>query len=283
MLKEFLYLNINDEVNVDDILWNNSLIKYKGKMLYFKRWIKQGIIFVNQILDKDNNVIKYDHLCNMINDNGNLMFEYNAIVNALERVQFKNSNQVSFKIGNKMLKSITTKDISGTLIERDHIVPISNHFWERKYPNYIFCWEAIWKNVFLCINEARVRSLQWKILHNIYPTNILLYKMKKIDTMNCLSCAEIDFIEHFFCECKIVKPLWQEVEDLAKIKYGKIIKLQNTDILFGKDVESPKKFTYLNSLILIAKMCISKFKYGQHPNILYLFTRECKLRKINHL
>ena len=50
--------------------------------------------------------------------------------------------------------------------------------------------------------ETRLRVLQWKILHNIYPTNILLYKMKVRDDRMCSYCNDaVDCIEHFFFDC----------------------------------------------------------------------------------
>ena len=47
--------------------------------------------------------------------------------------------------------------------------------------------------------ETRLRVLQWKILHSIYPTDILLSKMKVRDSNKCSYCADtVDVIEHLF-------------------------------------------------------------------------------------
>ena len=43
----------------------------------------------------------------------------------------------------------------------------------------------IWKNVPLITNEARLIALNWKILSNIYPTNIFLAKIGKARSYKC--------------------------------------------------------------------------------------------------
>ena len=44
----------------------------------------------------------------------------------------------------------------------------------------------VWEISRLCTGETRLRVLQWKILHNICPTNILLCKMKIRDDQNAV-------------------------------------------------------------------------------------------------
>ena len=56
--------------------------------------------------------------------------------------------------------------------------------------------------------EVRLTELQWKLLHNIYPTNILLSKMRVRENNKCTYCPwEIDYIEHFFNDCAFVKKI----------------------------------------------------------------------------
>ena len=55
------------------------------------------------------------------------------------------------------------------------------------------------------------------------------------------------------------------------------------DAMFGfyKGREEQKK--YINRLIIIGKLCISKFKYGKHPNLLFLFKKELNIRNWSKL
>ena len=69
--------------------------------------------------------------------------------------------------------------------------------------------------------------LKRKRLHNIYPTKILLYKIGKADSNKCDACDmdEIDFIEHFFFECKTINPIWKLVTTEIMLKLDTLINI----------------------------------------------------------
>ena len=126
-----------------------------------------------------------------------LWFEYNAtktaIINLMRRgVNIANLDQIIpiDKFTPKTFRSIITKDKYST--------PCSSHFWRHRY-NYTVD-KHNWSLAHNATKEERLRLLHWKILHNIYPTNILLKKMKIRDNDLCSLCYEIDYIEHFFLE-----------------------------------------------------------------------------------
>ena len=54
--------------------------------------------------------------------------------------------------------------------------------------------------------------------------------------------------------------------------------LSVTDVMFGFCNGREKQKKYINRLLIIGKSCISKFKYGKHPHVLYLFRNELNLR-----
>ena len=90
-------------------------------------------------------------------------------------------------------------------------VPCAKGFWSRKFGLEID--EHIWSIPSLVTKETRLRVLQWKILHNIYPTNILLCKMKVRDDQMCSYCNDVvDYIEHFFFDCPTIKKFWNYME-----------------------------------------------------------------------
>ena len=70
--------------------------------------------------------------------------------------------------------------------------------------------------------ETRLLVLQWKILHNIYPTNILLYKMKvKYDQMYSYSNDVVDYIEYFFFDCPTIHKFMHNIS-LSLSTFGPI-------------------------------------------------------------
>ncbi len=98
--------------------------------------------------------------------------------------------------------------------------------------------------------------------------------MKKVEDEFCVYCNELDTIEHFFFECKLVKSLWKEV---YKDMYYK--ELTTQECILGRKVIN-EKTKYDAHLILVAKMCISKYKYGEYKNLLILYEQEKRLRKL---
>ena len=68
------------------------------------------------------------------------------------------------------------------------------------------------------ISNERNKVLQWKILHNIYPANILLCKMKVRDYHMCSYCNDVvDYFEHFFFDCPTIKKFWSYIEQYILI------------------------------------------------------------------
>ena len=56
----------------------------------------------------------------------------------------------------------------------------------------------------------KLQMLQWK---NIYPTNILLSKMKVSKNNKCSYCTDmVHVLQHFCAECPVVQHFWTFVE-----------------------------------------------------------------------
>jgi hypothetical protein len=275
---------LNDVENVaNQPLWNNALIKYKNKPIMFPNWVSNGFTDVGDLFF-DNNYVSLERVANSVGPYGGLVFDYYALLNALPR-QWRVANQVD-AIGEenptfcgKPLSIITVKNARELLIVRREKQPCCVNFWQRKFPGFVLD-KPIFIIAYRTTNETRLRNLQWKIIHNIYPTSILLSKMGITNSPNCSYCNVTDFIEHFFCTCQVVIPLWKFIEHKASLYADRTIVLSDRQILFGMFQPDFPKYgiSKLNHVILIAKLCISKFKYGNHHNLLLLFQYELKLR-----
>ena len=105
--------------------------------------------------------------------------------------------------------------------------------------------------------------------------------MGKVDSSNCNYCAVRDYVEHFFCECIVVRQIWQLAEQKIESICGYHITLSDINKLFGvKSIDVPSCYCReINTIILIVKMCISKFKYGSYHDMCSLFEHELKLRE----
>ncbi|XP_035699761.1 uncharacterized protein LOC118432322 [Branchiostoma floridae] len=288
--------NVNDiEVNQVNwqLLWNNACISYKGNMLYFKKWIRRHILYVNDIVDNQGNFISFDDVKAIVGNDAHVLLQYHALINSIPK-QWKgvsrldNEESPSIKLCGKDIRLLDSIFFKNFCIMQYQAVPVSQNFWEKRFPMYDFrsiSWHVLWKSPFLTTKEPKLISLQWKILHNIYPTKILLHKMRIVENNKCIFCDIIEYIEHFFFDCKIVKPLWDYVESL----FSYSISLTVHDIIFGYNPHMLNKFRYINELLLVAKLSIVKYKSTvSSPNslcqdaeiILKIFKSECILRNM---
>jgi hypothetical protein len=198
-----------------------------------------------------------------------LSLDYNAVINAIPpmwkhwiRTEHLNLNNYEREENIEAQQyNVKVKYIKQTLqnkIKDQTVQPRANSVWQTKLNVELNAQH--WTIARYATKETRLRELHWKILHNIYPTNILLQKMKIKQTDLCDYCkTNVDYTEHFFFECKYLKPFWKDVEFYLLQKLDKLIRLNVNVVMFGcyeeNLLETERK--YINNIILIAKMCIS--------------------------
>ena len=179
------------------------------------------------------------------------------------------------------IKSVTTKCARQKFLQYKSSTPCCVILWARKFDGFEIT-KDVFSLPFQVTKEVRLIVLQWKIIHNIHPTRILLYKMGKAIDSNCCFCKVRDFIEHLVCSCQIVRPLWELVETKLSELFGSNVRLPLTEKLLGIPLTGLDKDerVQINKTILIAIMCISKFKYGDYSDLCNLFEYEISLRKM---
>ena len=271
----------------DNCIWNNSDVTYRGKVLFFEKWTSK-INFVRDILQ--NNTIKgYEAIEELIGFSPNLRLEYVVVYNAVTNFLSRGRNKVSndpllpgLVINDKIC--LKARDFRQLIIDTKYTEPCAAHFWKNKLNLQIN--DNIWKLAYNTTRESRLRELQWKILHNLYPTNILLQKMGEAQNNLCSLCQnEIDYIEHFFFHCPKISELWSYISNIINKDSEQRITLTAESVLFG--IQSSKmpnlnqmQCKFINHLILIGKMCVGKFRYGIPLNIKIMFEMECSIRKL---
>ena len=271
-------------------LFNNDLIRYKGKILFFLKWRNKGIEMIKDVIHpKDKRLLSLAEIITVIGQNSaELIFEYNAMINAIPKQWFewlgeKDHCPYVRPICEAKLYNVKPKQVKKILLtKRQNTIPTACRFWENKLGFDLK--EEIWQTAWKTTKETRLLVLQWKILHNIYPTNIMLSKMKVRENDKCTYCPEtIDYIEHFFCECPVVINFWKSVEQKLFNETGLRVELSVYTLLFGlqNSTLDRMKVLYINHVILVAKMCISIYKKTEKIHNLYvLFEKEINLRNV---
>ena len=94
---------------------------------------------------------------------------------------------------------------------------------------------------------------------------------------------EVDYLEHFFFNCRTTIQFWKQVETHISLVTGKHFTIDAKTALFGipksNDI-SNLIFKFSNHVILIAKMCVSIAKKTNNVNSLYIiFENALKIRE----
>ena len=133
--------------------------------------------------------------------------------------------------------------------ERSFSPPIVEINLKKQVPNV----KAVYELPFKVTVENKLRSFQFKLIHNIIPTNLSLYKMNIKDSPKCDRCLfQNETLVHMFCECPDVKIFWKDVIMWWNIKRPDNIDLNSIEILYGYKPEITSLYA-LNHYLLIAK------------------------------
>ena len=107
--------------------------------------------------------------------------------------------------------------------------------------------------------------------------------MKIALSKDCISCGETDYSEHFFFSCTKVRVIWNELESIISSKMGKKISLDLADVMvvvINKPNLNKKDILWINHIILVGKMVISKMKYGPKRYPLVILEQDLRLRNL---
>ena len=178
------------------------------------------------------------------------------------------------------VNKLTNKNIRTIIIAAENHTPRCIQLWKRKMDLDISPYFGI---AIRATKETKLRAMYFKILHGVYPTNILLSKMKVKENEKCDSCQEVDTLQHFFYECQAVEQLWIKIESLLFNISGTITRLNSERALFGlttEQIANLGKLNEANLLILLGKLCIIKKKFSlENHNLNLILEQEMMLRK----
>ena len=141
-----------------------------------------------------------------------------------------------------------------------------------------------WSNLYTGQKEIKLIQLQWKILHNIFPTNIFLHKIGIKPSDLCDHCKERDYVEHTFFKCDRLQIFWKNISSRIDNKLNKKITLNETSVVLGiEQIQQEicqQEQHFINKVTTIAKLSIIKNNMNKFP-IEMIFERELKLRNID--
>ena len=133
--------------------------------------------------------------------------------------------------------------------------------------SYIF----INKLPFIVTKDPKLCWFQYRLLHRILPTNVLLFKMKIKDTTSCAFCnTEEETLLHLFFHCNIVNKFWGDLLSWIELNANTTVQFEKETIIFGKKFR--KCGNCLNLILLLAKQFIFTQKIRNRPLDVDAFT-----------
>ena len=127
-------------------------------------------------------------------------------------------------------------------------------------------WSIIHRDNFRCTIETQLRSFYFKIFHNVIGVNAFLFKIiRKRDSPNCYFCSEEpETLDHLFCNCTKVVPLWENLVDKIYTSSGisRDIVFTKFNYLFGIHTGS-RHDSCINVLFLYLKFYIYSCKFQE--------------------
>ena len=150
-------------------------------------------------------------------------------------------------------------------------------------------WQNIHLTCFKTILDNQIIWLQYRILHNIFGTKALLYKMKKAENNLCRFCNNMpETITHVFVDCLYSTEIWDLLKNWIYQEIGTTFDIDKKSVLLGFQGRSAITFS-INVITFIAKSYLCKcLKESRKPsfnalqlNIKRVFDEQSYLHAIN--
>ena len=262
----------------------NKRLKIDGKLMYDDKLFSAGLWPAKDLFYEDGTIVPF----NVWKSRGVSKSKFMIWRGLVEVVRTYNCDMYSCDmLGLNIVISLPTLDIIDLhkhssnemyrkLIRLKGEYPKSIQYYLKQFPNIeIENFETVFLIPRVCTKEMIVKEFQYKLLHRYLPTNVLLYKMKKVNSSKCSFCHMYsETIKHVSCECYSVKSLWFKIEFILSKISGSEVSLTFRDIILGYHIEdNPNAHLFINNILLHVKVFVWKCK------LLYLNPSYVKLKE----
>ena len=166
----------------NQIIWNNQNIAVDGKSIFFRNWFNKDIVYISDLLDEDSNFHSLAGLKDKFQINPPFTVYY-GLLKAIPK-EWKTALQNEPHTGNSTQITFSTKSSYLKLLSKSYLAPTA----EQRIINHGFTKENVC-NVYLLpfriLKEAKLIIFQYKIIHNILPTQASLFRSNLAENDVC--------------------------------------------------------------------------------------------------
>lgn len=188
----------------------------KFKCSWIKEWYIKGVRTLNDLLNPDGTLMKYEALKQIYNIRITFL-DYQALITSLP-AEWRN-----LRVRKKLVGPVMDPYICYILKEKTGTSHITKIFIESKTKRLKNVWEGAWenritgvdwKNIYATLRDTpmQYRHIRYKVITRIVGTNSLLQKMRIKNTSACEYCAQRENIEHKFWHCQRVQYFWNDIK-----------------------------------------------------------------------
>ena len=255
-----------------EIIWNNRFIMIENKGLFNQRLYANGLIFINDIIDKNGNFIPYQLLTARYGPHIT-EYTYMCLKHAIpktwrhtlltcqvltemephhETVYLKTKNTL------KPVKLLKSKEIYWILNNNNISLPNCVNKWFEKY--FIDFSNSKWKQIFTLTKsitgDTKLIEFQFKIIHRAYASDSYVANFDNTVSKMCTQCLLDNNIPHLFVDCIKVQKFWTDLQNWLNSIGNMALALTTRDIIFG----------IVNSASFMINFCILHAKWYIHLN-----------------
>jgi hypothetical protein len=210
---------VDQRTLLNQCIWGNPNFKNKNNMLFFPAWVKQNIIFLKDLCFT-NTSISERFIVNKITCKSNLWCEMLQLKTSLKPyANFIRSHSPLTQNVDQQFSFLTSKQAYMKLIESKFVIPTAENKWESLVSENLD-FRNIYTHKIFKMKDKTLAEFNFKLLHNILPNRKFLFKCKKVNNENCLSCGEIEDTFHILMNCKHIKPLLKKIMNTLNIEFS---------------------------------------------------------------
>ena len=270
-------------------LWYNDSVKVGGKSTFYKRWFKNGIVYIYDLFDEKGQFLDFNYFQNVLKIQTTFI-EYQGIIQALRTEIYRlNLNRKEQNVIRPALPSaLKVLLYNNKGCQRIYKIFCDNSDLptaQRKWNNELllpetFQWHKVYILPYKTTCDTNIRWFQYRLLQRILSTNTFLFKIGIAQNNTCSFCrTDTESLLHLFWDCNVVKNFWSDLTNWLKEDCVHIneLNISKHDAIFGiynrKQADS-----VINLIVLLAKQFIYRMKYKNSVPLIEIFKKSVLLQ-----